>query len=180
MSKFVKSVGVTALVAALTVVALGAVAYIRPAAADTRTTTAAFGGGRGFGRGFCGQAGLEAAAKALDMTADELSTQLWGGKSLADLAEEAGVDLQDVRDAVEAACQQATRDAIEQAVTDGSITREHADWLLEGLDKGYWGSGAGGFGFGPHGFGGHGGFGRSGQFRFNNTVPPTSTPSNNT
>ncbi len=121
------------------------------------------GWGRGFGRGIGGQVGLEAAAEALGMTADELSTQLWGGKTLADLAEEKGVDLQDVRDAVIAAQEQATRDAIEQAVEDGIITREHANWLLEGLDKGYWGGrGFGGFGGCPGrgGFGGHGGFGR--------------------
>src|SRR5574341_1407647 len=99
MKKFVRNVGVTALVAALTVVALGALAYIRPAAAANTQTIATFGGGRGFGRGFCGQAGLEAAAKALGMTADELSTQLWGGRSLADLADKAGVDLQKVQDA---------------------------------------------------------------------------------
>ena len=178
MSKFVRNVGVTALVAALTVLALGALAYIRPAAAADTQTTAALGGGRGFGRGLCGQAGLEAAAKALGMTADELSTQLWGGSSLADLAEKAGVDLQDVQDAVTAACQQATQDAIEQAVTDGTLTRAHADWLLEGLDKGYWGGNGGGFG--PRGFGGFGGFHGHGQSPFNNTVPPTSTPNSNT
>jgi hypothetical protein len=178
MSKFVKSVGVTALVAALTVLALGALAYIRPAAAADTPTTAALGGGRGFGRGLCGEAGMEAAAKALGMTADELSTQLWGGETLAGLAEKAGVDLQDVQDAVTAACQQATQDAIEQAVTDGTLTREHADWLLEGLDKGYWGGNGGGFG--PRGFGGFGGFHGHGQSPFNNTVPPTSTPNSNT
>src|SRR5574337_781336 len=114
MTKFVRNVGVTALVAALTGVALGALAYIRPAAAQTQTTTT-FGGGRGYGRGFCGQAGLDAAAKALGMTADQLSTQLWGGRSLADLADKAGVDLQKVQDAVKAACQQATRNAIERS-----------------------------------------------------------------
>ncbi len=124
-----------------------------------------FGGhmwGPGLGRGMGGQVGLEAAAEALGMTADELSTQLWGGKTLADLAEEAGVDLQDVQDAVEAAQEQAVRDAIEQAVEDGTLTREHADWLLEGLDNGYWsGHGMGGFG-GCGGFHGRGGFGRGG------------------
>ncbi|RME48673.1 MAG: hypothetical protein D6791_02725 [Chloroflexi bacterium] len=131
-------------------------------AQDTTPTPApkAFGfhgWGRGAGcGGLCGQAGLEAAAEALGMTADELSTQLWGGKTLADLADEAGVDLQDVRDAVDAACQQAIRDAIEQAVQDGIISRDQADWLLEGLDNGYWG-GRGFFGFG-HGF--RHGFGR--------------------
>jgi hypothetical protein len=91
------------------------------------------------------------------MTADELSAQLWGGETLANLADEAGVDLQAVQDAVTEACEQATRDAIEQAVTDGTITRAHADWLLEGLEQGFWGGGRG-FGLGI-GRGGHGHFG---------------------
>lgn len=117
------------------------------------------GWGMGFGRGLGGQVGLDAAAEALGMTPDELSTQLWGGKTLADLADEAGVDLQTVRDAVESAQEAATRDAIQQAVEDGTITQDHANWLLEGLDNGYWG----GFGGGPGGFHGRGfrGFGPS-------------------
>jgi hypothetical protein len=110
--------------------------------------------------------GLEAAAEVLGLTADELSAQLWGGETLADLAEAAGVELQDVQDAVTAAHEAAMRENIEQAVEDGNLTREHADWLLEGLDKGYWGGrGFGGFG-GKRGFGGRGGmrgFGGSAQ-----------------
>lgn len=102
-----------------------------------------FGHRHGFGRGL-GSVGLEAAAEALGMTPDELETQLWGGKTLADLAEEKGVALEDVRAAVEAAREQAFRDAIAQAVEEGVITQEHADWLLEGLDKGF----LGGFGCG--------------------------------
>lgn len=99
----------------------------------------------GWIRGLKG-AGLEAAAEALGMTSEELSTQLWGGKTLADLAEEKGIDLADVKAAVEAVQITAQREAIEQAVENGKITREHADWLLEGLDKGYWGGSArGGF-----------------------------------
>jgi hypothetical protein len=151
------------------VLGLGAMVFIQPTEAASTTTSSALTHG---GRGFCGQAGLEAAAEVLGMTADELTTQLWGGQTLSGLAEKAGVDLQDVQDAVNAACQTATRDAIEQAVTDGTISREKADWLLEGLDKGYWGGSNGGFGFGPRGFGGRGHFGQS---PFNNTVPPTTT-----
>lgn len=98
---------------------------------------------------------LEAAANALGMTADELSTQLWGGKTLADVAEEQGVELAEVQAAVQAAQAQATRDAIQQAVDEGSMTQEKADWLLEGLDKGFWS----GFGRGGHGGFGMGGFG---------------------
>ena len=43
---------------------------------------------------------------------------------------------------------QAMKDKIAQAVKDGTITQEQADWLLQGLDKGYF-SGGHGFGFGP-------------------------------
>jgi hypothetical protein len=127
----------------------------------------------GHGRGMrMDDTALEAAAEALGMTADELSTQLWGGQTLADLAEEQGVDLADVQAAVEAAQEQAVRDAIEGAVEDGDLTRDHADWLLEGLDNGYWsggrmggfgGCGRGGFGHrgGPESFGSETGFGRA-------------------
>jgi len=86
------------------------------------------------------------------MTADELSTQLWGGRTLADLADKAGVDLQTVRDAVDAACQAATQDAIKQAVEDGDLSQEQADWMLEGLGLDFFPSGRG-FGFG-RGWGG--------------------------
>jgi len=131
----------------------------------------------GFGRGMGDQVELKAAADALGMTADELTLQLWGGKSLADLAEEKGVDLITVQEAVQAARESEMRQSIEQAVEDGTLTREHADWLLEGLDKGF----LDGFGFG-HGF--MGGFGDGFHGRgFKNFNPPDSlpqvTPSNN-
>jgi hypothetical protein len=116
------------------------------------------GWGRGFGPGMGGQVGLEAAAEALGLSAEELTTQLWGGKTLADVAEDQGVDLQAVQDAVNAALETAKQDAIEQAVEDGNLTREHADWLLEGLEKGF--LGGRGFGGCHGGFGGRGGFGR--------------------
>lgn len=109
-------------------------------------------GGPGDGRGL-GQAELEAAAKVLGMTADEVSTALQSGKTLQDLADEAGVDIEDVQAAIQAAHETELRDRIAQAVAAGTITQENADWLLEGLDKGFIGvPGAFGFG-GPHGFG---------------------------
>jgi len=114
-------------------------------------------GPRGWGRGGHGlrdAVALQAAADALGMTPEELTTQLWGGKTLADLADEKGVALEDVQAAVTAAHEAAYRDAIAQAVENGTITQENADWLLEGLDKGFIG-GPGGmmFGFDKGGFG---------------------------
>jgi len=103
-------------------------------------------GGRGFGL-----EGLQVAAEALNMTTDELINTLRSGKTLEEIATEAGVDVQDIQDAIQAARATDMRDRIQQALDDGTITQEHANWLLEGLDKGFIG-GAGGFGFGgPHG-----------------------------
>src|SRR5215211_8460638 len=145
------------LVALLVVGVVGATGVF----AQTSTSTDFHGHGPGGGRGL-GQVELEAAAKVLNMTADELSTALQGGKTLEQISTDAGVDFAKVQDAIQAAHATELRDRIEQAITDGTITQENADWLLEGLDKGFIGvPGAFGFGLGgPHG--GHG-FGQGPQ-----------------
>jgi uncharacterized protein (DUF433 family) len=105
-----------------------------------------------------GTAELEAAAKALDMTTDELTAALQSGKTLEQVATDQGVEIDDVRAAIQAVHAAELRERIAQAVEDGTITQENADWLLEGLDKGFIGvPGAFGLG-GPHGpgFGGKG------------------------
>jgi hypothetical protein len=169
MKKLLASVGLVGLVA----VSMLAIATTSTALAQGQTPPAATpsapsapaapnggpGGGRGgleWGQSLGSQAGLEAAAKALGMTTDELSAELWGGKTLADLADAAGVKLTDLQQAVQDANLTATKDSIKQAVTDGQMTQDQADWLIEGLDKGYWG-GEGFGGFGPHGGGPGGG-----------------------
>lgn len=126
------------------VLVLGAVGVLITGAAlaqvetpQTPETTIPFGGHPGFGRSMGGQVGLEAAAEALGMSADELATQLWGGRSLADLAAEQGIDLADVQAAIEEAQAAAMRVAIQQAAEAGSITQEHADWLLTGIEQGF-------------------------------------------
>jgi hypothetical protein len=112
------------------------------------------GRGPGGGRGL-GLEGLQITAEMLDMTTDELITALRSGSTLEELADEAGVELQDIQDAIQAARADDMRERIQQALDDGAITQEHADWLLEGLDKGFIG-GPDGFKLGgPHG----GGFG---------------------
>jgi hypothetical protein len=124
--------------------------------------TGPMGGGRGpgDGRGFgLGTAELEAAAKVLGMTTDEVSSALKSGKTLQDLATTAGVKIEDVQAAIQAVHVTEMRDHIAQAVKDGTMTQAKADWLTEGLDKGFIGKGPDGFG---PGFGGghHGqGFG---------------------
>lgn len=110
-------------------------------------------GPRGFG---LGPDELAVAVEALGMTTDELSTALQEGQTLEELATAAGVDLQTVQDAIRAARAESMRARIEQALADGTISQEKADWLLEGLEKGFLDGSGFGFGFGHGGPGGPG------------------------
>lgn len=192
MSRMKKYLGLATLVAIVAALGISSAAFAQNTTTPTPTAPMApkmQRGGNGFG--LRSQAALEAAAKALGMTTDDLSAQLWGGKTLADIATAKKVDLATVKTAVEAAMQaeqkaaEATRlaetkTAIQAAVTAGTITQAKADWLLEGLNKGYWGTGKDdGFGFGmkgPEGFGmGRGGRGGRGGFGGPNGAPPSGT-----
>ncbi|MGB9775542.1 MAG: hypothetical protein ACPLYD_05845 [Anaerolineae bacterium] len=109
------------------------------------------GWGRGLGRGFGGFGGswatFDAVAEALGLTPEQLFSELHSGKTLEEIAEEKGVDIQKVYEAAQAARVQQMKEAIQQAVKDGRMTQEQANWLLEGLEKGYFPMGRG-FGFG--------------------------------
>ncbi len=181
MFRMKKLLGMAVLVGVVAALGISSVASAQSSVTPTPTAPTEQAAPRaGFGpRGLHSQAALEAAAKALGMTADELSAELWGGKTLADLAEEQGVDIADVKAAVEAAQIAETKTAIAQAVTDGTITQDKADWLLEGLDKGYWGASAeGGFGFGMGPGMGHGGPRGGGPLGAppSGTAPDSTTP----
>ena len=106
-------------------------------------------GGPHGGRGLDGAA-LEAVAGLLDMSTDDLSTALQDGKTLQELADEAGVDMQEIHDALSAVHMESIRERIAQALEDNTITQEHADWLLEGLDKGFLNGPDFGIGYGGH------------------------------
>lgn len=114
-------------------------------------TTAAFAddgappGKRDGKRGLDGAA-LEAVADVLNMSTDEVTAALQDGKTLPELAEEAGVDMQELKDALGAVREEAIREHIAQALEDGKISQDKADWLLEGLDKGFLGGKFFGFG----------------------------------
>jgi hypothetical protein len=191
MFRMKKYVGVALLIGIVAALGISSVASAQSSVTPTPTAPAqqvAPPGGMG-PRGLHSQAALEAAAKALGMTADELSAELWGGKTLSDIASAKGVDIATVKAAVETAENAETKTAINQAVTDGKITQAKADWLIEGLDKGYWGAGVqGDFGFGmgpavggPGGHGGRGGFGgpmgapQSGTAPSSNSATPSTS-----
>jgi hypothetical protein len=93
----------------------------------------------GFGaRG--GWAIFDAVAEALELTPEELFGKLHGGETLADIA---GDDLDAVLEAVNSAKAAAMQEAIEQAVKDGRLTQEQADWLLKGRELGFMHGGRG-------------------------------------
>jgi hypothetical protein len=130
-------------------------AYAQSGTTDSTTTMPMRGHGHGGRGGGLSLTGLQVAAEKLGMTTDELITALQSGKTLEEIAQEKGVDYADIQAAIQEQSQTELRDRIQQAVTAGTISQEKADWLLEGLDKGFIGNGPDGdvpFG-GRHGLG---------------------------
>jgi hypothetical protein len=74
-------------------------------------------------------AGLDAAAEAIGISESDLHTQLRDGKTIADVAQAEGVDVQKVIDAMVA---DATA-RIDRAVTDGKLDADRAASLKDGL-----------------------------------------------
>ncbi|MFZ4517435.1 MAG: hypothetical protein ACOYOP_03545 [Microthrixaceae bacterium] len=88
-------------------------------------------GGPG-GRGMRGGPGLDKAAEALGLTADQLRTELQSGKTLAQIAQEKGVDKQKVIDAMVAGL----KAHLDEEVKSGEHTQAEADQkLIEGTQR---------------------------------------------
>jgi hypothetical protein len=67
-----------------------------------------------------------AVAEALGLSVEELDAAMAEGQTMWQIAEEQGVDPEVIRDAM----QDAREEAINQAVADGVLTQEQADWML--------------------------------------------------
>ncbi len=101
-------------------------------------------GSMGFGRGRMGHSGgprrgrmgsmgnmVNILAEQLGMTADELIAELQADKTVAELAETRGVELQTLVDAVIAD----RAESLNQAVAEGRITQEQADGMLSHMEE---------------------------------------------
>ncbi len=137
----------------------------------------------GLGFGFRGgdSSAFDLVASKLGMTPAELFDALHSGKTLSQIATEKGVDLATIETALNANRDTEMKAQLAQAVKDGTMTQEEADWWTTGIDKGWVNGGHGGPGFlggpggGHHGRGGDFGFGGRGTTP---TTPKTpSTPS---
>lgn len=82
---------------------------------------------RGFGVGSL----ADVAADALGMSLTDLLTELKDGKSIAGVAAEKGVDTQVIVDA----CLAEIKEGLDEAVADGKLTQERADWMLEQAEE---------------------------------------------
>jgi hypothetical protein len=110
-----------------------------------------------FGEGFWRM--YDEVAETLGLAPDELFAELHDGKTLEEVSEAHGVEMEAVRYALEAARGELMEEAIEQAVENGRMTQERADWLLEGIEQGFMPGGRG-FGQGRGFNSGRGGRGR--------------------
>lgn len=136
MKKLYAVIGVTVMVAALAFIAVSSAA-----AADDDPPVPPFGGFGGAPFGMWGGGGnwevFDAAAEALGMTPTELFEALHSGSTLAEVAEAQGLELEDLQEELASVHQEAARQRIQQAVENGDLSREQADWMLEGMDSGF-------------------------------------------
>lgn len=104
---------------------------VEDALADARPDHG-LGGGfghRGFVLGF--GANLSTVAEGLGISEDELRSSLEDGRTIAEIAEEQGVDVQEVVDDVVAA----QKERLDRAVAEGHLTQEEADEILAGAEE---------------------------------------------
>jgi len=132
----------------------GGVPFLGPALGGLRPGPGFHFGGRGFGFGHRGGASLDAAAKYLGLTEEQLRTQLAAGKSLADIAGDKSKSVDGLKKAMTADLQA----KLDQAVKDKKLTQAQADEILKRtndlLDDLVNGKFEPGMRFGHKGFGG--------------------------
>lgn len=134
MNKYLKIASVVAVVAVVALVG-AAVAFAQTPTPPTGGfgPGSMMGGGRrgpmAGGQGFMAeyQAVMHAKiAEALGLTADEFNAALAEGKTPYVIAQEKGIDFA----TVQAAMQAAHAEVLQQAVADGKLTQEQANWML--------------------------------------------------
>ena len=79
---------------------------------------------------------FDAVAEALGLPPVNLFTELHSGKTLQEVADAHGVDMSEIESAIQTTRQAEQQARIQQAVTDGTLTQEQADWMLQGMSLG--------------------------------------------
>jgi CO/xanthine dehydrogenase Mo-binding subunit len=74
---------------------------------------------------------MDALAKALGLSPEELDNRLEAGRSLASIAEEQGQSVEQLR----SAWSDAWQEALDAAVKEGQLTQEEADWMRDHMSS---------------------------------------------
>ncbi|GBF34981.1 hypothetical protein DCCM_4102 [Desulfocucumis palustris] len=91
-----------------------------------------FGSGHDRGHGFMGPGGNpEDIANILGITAEQLKTELQSGKKFADIIAEHGITMEQFKEKM----QEIRKDAISKAVSDGKLTQEQADKMIQKMEQ---------------------------------------------
>ena len=93
----------------------------------------------------------ELLADMLGLTPEELQEQFMDGRTLEDLAENAGIDLEELKDTLQSAREEIFKTRIQQAIDNGDLSEDHANWLSDGFKNGFLGGEGRYGGFGPKG-----------------------------
>ena len=140
------------LVVALAVVAVFGwvgVAYAQSQQPPTPGQGYGYGGMMGGGYGMMGNGGygpmhqymVDALATALNLTPEQLQTRIDNGDTPYQIAQSQGLSQEQIQQVIEDAHDQ----ALDQAVKDGALTQEQADWMDQHMES-MWSGTFGGFG----------------------------------
>ena len=126
LKKVTIAVGTLLTVGMLTLFTVGTVFAQAPTPTTPQTPL-----GNAWGR-VCNGAGVisDAITNLLGMSQEEIYAERSAGKTLSDIAGEKGVTDQQLIDAMLAG----KKESIDQALEDGRITQEQADWMLEKME----------------------------------------------
>lgn len=110
---------------------------------DADTGMFAGRGGRNGGFGGGGSFNHDVIAEVLGMTSEDLLAELEAGKTFAEIAEAQGITVEEIQAAMQEHRSVAMAEYVEQALEDGDMTEEQAEWLREGLENDYYPRGRG-------------------------------------
>jgi hypothetical protein len=79
-------------------------------------------------------------ANTLGLKEKELRSQIRSGKTVEELAEEAGISPDQFQEKMQEAWEENYTSRLEQALKDDKITQDQYDWLMEGVNQGYLGA----------------------------------------
>ena len=89
----------------------------------------------------------DALADLLGLTPEELTDLIQDGTTLEELADKAGIDLEEFWQSMQVDREVFFKSRLQEALDSGDISQDRFDWMMDGFENGFMGGGRGSSGF---------------------------------